>query len=93
MFKLLVLILLINFACAQQFWSQCTFEPNIPTPHSIIAPKCDHERCRVVRGETTEPIAKIRFNAVHEELVVRVTAFVLGIGGPFYFLKINYFNE
>jgi hypothetical protein len=80
MFKLLIAFALLNYACGQQFWSQCTHLPNIPTPHRIIAPRCNQERCRIGRGEIANPTAYIFFGDVHEKLEPRAIAFVLGIG-------------
>jgi hypothetical protein len=80
MLKFLLLpFLLVNFANSQQFWSQCTHQPNIPTFHYIFAPRCT-DRCRVNRGDTVNPEAKMFFRDTHQELIIRATAFILGIG-------------
>ncbi|XP_070499664.1 uncharacterized protein [Chironomus tepperi] len=79
-FKFTIFVIFLTISClAEAFWSDCPGS-NVPGPDDIVSPNCSGDRCRAVRGESL--IARIYATpqAVHHELIARVTAFVFGIG-------------
>lgn len=79
MYKILLLTVL-TFASANAFWSACTDRPGAVAPNNVVSPSCSGDLCTIQRGESLLADVFTFFNAAHQRLDVRVTAYILGIG-------------
>ena len=79
MIKFLAFLLLINFTYAQtNFWWPCNDSSGV-APTQVTSPACSGTQCNGVRGEslTADIVFTPRQN--HNDLRVRVVAFILGL--------------
>jgi hypothetical protein len=79
MFKILA-VFLLAFASANAFWSACTDRAGAIAPNRVESAACSGSLCTIARGEELVADGFFTFAAAHNELTVRVTAYILGVG-------------
>ncbi|CRL04614.1 CLUMA_CG017682, isoform A [Clunio marinus] len=77
MAKLIIaLSFLLIVSNVSAFWGPCA---GVPSPEWITSQQCDAVRCTVSRGGTLIAQAQYTSPRSHNELIVRFTAFLLGL--------------
>ena len=75
-------VFLLGFACifgiSQAYWSNCP--GGIPGFDTFESPQCSGDRCRAVRGEVFYVELSYYVSGAYEELRVRATALIFGVG-------------
>ena len=66
------------FGLSQAFWADCP--GSIPGFDLFESPQCSGDRCRATRGDTFNGKFLFHTAGVYNELRVRATAFIFGIG-------------
>ncbi|CRL04612.1 CLUMA_CG017680, isoform A [Clunio marinus] len=73
---IIALTFLLIVSNVSAFWGPCA---GVPSPEWVTSPLCDAVRCTVSRGGTLVAQAQYTSPRSHNELIVRFTAFLLGL--------------